>query len=437
VTEYTRVTIQGEGRKADLVLPDDEPIAAVLPEVLSLLDETTERSSRPVVLMTTVGEQLSPALTLAEQSVEHGTILRIVRVDEAPPPPEVADVTDLLGDAVDVRSDRWRQVWGVAAAAVVAAVAGVFGAPASLVSGVTPAQLVGGLAVLLAISVVTARRGRGGSAVVLAAGVIGACVAPAAYLQIVTALDHPGATLLLWFGLAAAVLAAVGGVGFRDAALVVGGAVGALLVAAWVLMHLLGVQILHSAAWVAIAAVLLLGLLPGVAMTASGLTGLDDRVVEGTKVARAAVSRAVDTTHRSLTWATVATVVPASMGAWLLARSGLQAGQALAAALAVVMLTRTLVLPLAPQRLALIAGGSVPLLALGFTALMRPGQAAVAALLLLAVLVTVVGISVSENIKARARRLAGVIEMLAVVALIPLALWLLDVYVDLVEVFTS
>ena len=87
MTDYTRVTIQGEGRKADLVLPDDEPIAAVLPDVLSLLDESTERSARPVVLMTTVGEQLSPSLTLAEQDVEHGSILRLVRVDEAPPPP--------------------------------------------------------------------------------------------------------------------------------------------------------------------------------------------------------------------------------------------------------------------------------------------------------------------------------------------------------------
>lgn len=116
MTTYTRVTIQGEGRKADLVLPDDEPVAAVLPEVLSLLDESTDRSSRPLVLMTTVGEQLSPALTLAEQDVEHGTILRLVRVDEAPPPPEVADVTDLAGDAVESRPDSWRPVWGVVAA---------------------------------------------------------------------------------------------------------------------------------------------------------------------------------------------------------------------------------------------------------------------------------------------------------------------------------
>ncbi|WP_420114312.1 EsaB/YukD family protein, partial [Pseudactinotalea sp.] len=158
MTDYTRVTIQGEGRKADLVLPDDEPIAAVLPEVLSLLDETTERSSRPVVLMTTVGEQLSPALTLAEQEVEHGTILRLVRVDEAPPPPEVADVTDLMGAAVETRSDAWRPAWGVGAAAAIAAIIGFLGGPAAILNGFTAGQVGLGFVVLLALAVFGARR---------------------------------------------------------------------------------------------------------------------------------------------------------------------------------------------------------------------------------------------------------------------------------------
>ena len=90
MTRYTRVTVQGEGRKADLVLPDDEPIAAMLPDVLALLDETGVQSARPVVLVTTVGDQLDLSLTLAEQVVEQGTILRIVRLEEAPPPPEQA-----------------------------------------------------------------------------------------------------------------------------------------------------------------------------------------------------------------------------------------------------------------------------------------------------------------------------------------------------------
>src|SRR5690606_41379016 len=128
----------------------------------------------------------------------------------------------------------------------------------------------------------------------------------------------------------------------HDALPICGGAVGAVLVVAWVAMHLMHMQTLHVAAWVAIAGVALLGVLPGIAMTASGLTGLDDRVVEGQRVARESVERAVDRTHRSLTWATVAVVVPVTDAAWLLGRSGEPAGLARAAAVAVGLHMRTL-----------------------------------------------------------------------------------------------
>lgn len=435
MTTYTRVTIQGEGRKADLVLPDDEPVAAVLPEVLSLLDESTDRSSRPLVLMTTVGEQLSPALTLAEQDVEHGTILRLVRVDEAPPPPEVADVTDLAGDAVESRPDSWRPVWGVVAAAAVAGVAGLLGAAAAAAAGATTSQLGGALLALLLLAVLGARRGRSAPAVVLTATAVGALSAGTGWLLGQLDLSHPGATLLVWFGLACVVVAVVGAAGFRDVPLGLGGAVGAVLVVAWVAMHLMHMQTLHVAAWVAIAGVALLGVLPGIAMTASGLTGLDDRVVEGQRVARESVERAVDRTHRSLTWATVAVVVPVTVAAWLLARSGEPAGYALAAAVAVVLLMRTQVLPLAPQRLALVAGGSVALLTLAVSGLLSPGATTLVAVVLVAALVVAVGVRFSENTRARLRRFAGTLELAAVVALVPLVLWMIGVFSDLVGTF--
>lgn len=435
MTEYTRVTVQGEGRKADLVLPDDEPIAAVLPEVLSLLDETTERSARPVVLMTTVGEQLSPALTLAEQSIEHGTILRVVRVDEAPPPPEVADVTDHMADAVETRADRWRAVWGTTAATVVAGIAGVVGTPAAVLAGASGVQVIGVLALALVLAVVVARRVRREPAVVLVGAVIGALASVAAVVVAEFQLVEPGATAMVWFGLASAVLALVGISAFSDRALALGGAVGALLVTAWVVMDALAMQPLHVAAAVAIAGVLLLGLLPGVAMAASGLTGLDDRVVEGTRVSRQSVGRAVDTTHRALTWATIAAVVPVGVAAWSLARAEEPAARLLALAVGVILLMRTQVLPLAPQRLALIAGGAVPLLTLAFAALMTPLQAAVAAIGLALALSVLVGIHTSDHTRARLRRLANIVEMVAVLSLLPLMLWLFGVFADLVRTF--
>jgi type VII secretion integral membrane protein EccD len=437
VTDYTRVTIQGEGRKADLVLPDDEPIAAVLPEVLSLLDETTDRSSRPVVLMTTVGEQLSPALTLAEQDVEHGSILRLVRVDEAPPPPEVADVTDLMGEAAETRSDAWRPVWATAAAAAVAAVAGFLAGPAALLDGYTPSQVGIGLLVLLVLATVSARRRRTGPAVVLTAAVVGGLAVVTGLVLAQVGLDHPGATMLVWFGLTGLAVGLVAAIGFKDVPLALGGGAALVLTGAWILMHQASMQPLHVAAWTAVVGVVLLGLLPGIAMSASGLTGLDDRVVEGQRVSRPAVERAVDATHRGLTWATVAVVLPTSLGAWLLASSDEPAAQGICAAVGLVLLLRTQVLPLAPQRLALLAGGVVPLATLAFTGLMSPGSATLASFALIVVLAVVVGVRASENTRARLRRFAGVLEMIAVIALVPLLMWLLGIFADLVSTFTS
>lgn len=437
MTDYTRVTIQGEGRKADLVLPDDEPIAAVLPDVLSLLDESTERSARPVVLMTTVGEQLSPSLTLAEQDVEHGSILRLVRVDEAPPPPEVADVTDLMGEAVETRPDAWRPMWGTVAAAAVAGVAGLIGSLAATSDAIDETRIGIGVLVLLAGAVALARRRRTAPAGVLATAAVGALFSLTGYLLISAGIAHPGATLLLWFGMASALVGVVAAVGFRDRALAVGGAVGAVLVAGWAVMQVLGVQTLHTAAWMAIGGIALLGVLPGIAMAASGLTGLDDRVVEGQRVARPAVERAVDATHRSLTAATVAAVVPITAAAWLLARTGEMPAQALAAAVGLILLMRTQVLPLAPQRLALLAGGTVALATLAFTQLLDAQASALAALALVAALAAIVGVRFSENTRARLRRFAGIVEMVAVIALLPLTLWYIGLFNDLIGTFTS
>ena len=88
MTDYTRLTIRGTANAADLVLPSDEPLAAMLPDVLSLLDEPAA-SARPLTLVTVLGEQLNTALSLDEQDVRQGAIVALVRLDEAPPPPEV------------------------------------------------------------------------------------------------------------------------------------------------------------------------------------------------------------------------------------------------------------------------------------------------------------------------------------------------------------
>ena len=436
MTEYTRVTIQGEGRKADLVLPDDEPVAAMLPDVLVLLDEGEARSARPVALVTRVGEQLDSSLTLAEQGVEHGALLRVVRVDEAPPPPEVADVTDVVADAVETRADRWRPVWGVVATTVLAAVLGAYSATVAVGLDLTLGGLLGVAAGLALVATLLGRRRLAGPAVVVTASAVGAAAVAALLVSAQHADGRLGTAAIVWFGLTSLLVGLVGAAGFRDVGLGLGGAVGTVLVGALAGMHALGWERLHSAAVVAVAGTLLLGLLPGVAMTVSGLSGLDDRVVEGRRIPRAAARRAVDSTHRALTWAAVATAVVVGSCAWVLAGATDVSSRVLAAALAGVLLLRTRVLPLAPQRVVLLLAGLTPLVAL-LTALGRdePEQALGVALGVVLVLAVLVGSSPSEYVRARLRGLANVVELVAVLALVPLVLARVGVFSDLVGTF--
>jgi type VII secretion integral membrane protein EccD len=445
VTDYTRVTVQGEGRKADLVLPDDEPIAAMLPEVLALLDEGGARSARPVALMTTVGDQLDPSLTLAEQAVHQGTILRVVRVDEAPPPPEVADVTDIAADAVQSRGDVWRPVWGVVAAAVLAGVLGVFaarvavggsGTSASTSVGSSAGTVAAVCAALTLVATLLARRSHAAPAVVGTAAAVGALGVVAQSLADAVAPPTVGVVALVWFGLSCLVVGVVGALGFADVALGLGGGVGALLVAALAATQVAGWEPTHAAAAAAVIGTLLLGLLPGIAMTASGLSGLDDRIVEGRRVPRVVAHRAVDTTHRALTWATVATSVVTGAAAWSLAGDDGTWGRLLAAAVGTVVVLRARLLPLAPQRLAVLAAGIAPWFAL-LVDLGRadPDDAVTLTALVVVVLAVVVGRRVGEHALARLRRLASVVELVAVLSLVPLLLAHLGVFADLVGTF--
>ncbi len=436
MSEYTRVTVQGQSRKADLVLPDDEPIAAVLPDVLALLNESTERSARPLVLVTSVGEQLAPGLTLAEQNVDHGTILRLVRIDEAPPPPEVADVTDILGEAVENRADAWRPMWATAAAAAVAAVAAALSSSAMVEQGMSVTQVAIMLGTLAVFAIIAARRDRAQAATVLLVAAAGWATTVAAGVATTLGLTYPFATAVTWFGMSCAIAALVAIAGFQDRPLALGGTLGTVILGGWTLMLYLDLPIAQAAGIVAAACALLLGLLPGIAMSISGLTGLDDRVVEGNRIASTTVADAVDQAHRSLSWATVAVAAPASFTAWVLSGIDEWAAQGLAAAVAAILLLRTQVLPLAPQRLVLIAAGVAPLLALIYrSGLMTTTQAAVAGVVLLTLAGLMVAVRTSENTRARLRRLAGFFELIAVLTLVPFVLQLFGVFADLLEQF--
>ncbi len=430
MSDYTRVTIVGTRQKADLVLPESEPITSLLPDVLDLLDETSEGGARPVALTTTVGEQLDTSMTLAEQEVRHGTILRLVRVDAAPPPPDVADVTDVVSDTTSTRADAWTHGWGTAAAALVAAVVGGLAAPMleSLEAAVPAALAVAAL--------IAARLDHRAPAVVLTGGAVGSALGPASSLAKGVVGTDPLAVALVWFALAGLIAGVVWAVGLSERAVGLGTLTGSALVGVWWVARAAEIDPNPAAAVTTILGALLLGLLPGIAMSLSGLSGIDDRIVEGHRVARTETRLTVHAAHRTLTAATVTTALVTGALAFRLMGTGDLWGQLIAAAVAVLLLLRTRVLPLAPQRLALIAAGSAPLIALLVDWATDEALAGAFALLgVIALLAVVVGWRPPAHVGARLRRGAGTMELLVVLPLIPLLLASLGVFGDLLETF--
>jgi len=432
VSDYTRVTIQGTRNRADLVLPSDEPLAAMLPEILTLLDEPAA-AARPLTLVTVLGDQLNTSLSLTEQDVVQGSIVRLVRLDEAPPPPEVADITELAGETVLTRNDRWRREWAVLAAAVACLVFGVLIGQELLDGPNARGWLIGAAVALAAAAAAAARRGGHGAGwtiTALAVGLVGPAVE--SFVQ-----GQPaGAASGAWLGAAGALVAVVALVGYRDRGIALGGACAAALVALWTLLGLAGMRTLDSAGVIALVATLGLGLLPGIAMTSSGLTALDDRVIQGGTVSRPDAADALAGTHRGLSWACLAFSVIIAAAGIVLAGSADGWAMGLAAVVAVVVTLRTRVLPLAPQRLALFGAVITVVAALAHTGFaLWPTWTLIGLIALVALLICVMGLRWSESLVARLARFGNVAELVAVLASVPLLLGQLGLYADLLAAF--
>ena len=431
MSDYTRLTLRGSSTAADLVLPSDEPLAAMLPDILRLLDEPAA-PARPLTLVTVLGEQLNTSLSLAEQQVHQGAIVSLVRLDEAPAPPEVADITQLAGDSIADRADRWRREWAVLAAALACLVIGRLGGTELAASGMPAWWLIGVAVVLAGAAIALARRGGHGAGWVVTALAAGLLAAP---VGVLTGLSDAAATGA-WLGAVAALLATVAQFGYADRGIALGGVCGAVLVAGWAALGLAGMTVPGAAGTIALVATLGLGLLPGVAMTVGGLTGLDDRVIEGGTVRRPDAAAAVAATHRGLNGACLALGAVIGAAGYRLGATPDGWAMGLAAAVAVVVVLRARVLPLAPQRLACFAAATAIAAGLAVSGFLLAPSWTLAGLGMLAVaLVGAIGLRLSDQLRARLSRLGNTCEFLAVLAGVPLLLGLLGVYADLLAAF--
>ncbi|OKK02554.1 secretion protein snm4 [Streptomyces sp. CB03234] len=441
--QLSRVTLVGERRRADIVLPSDTPIGQLLPDILQLLDDRA--ASRPMTrqLITSDGSALPHDATLASAQVADGAVLRLVRAHSAPPAPVVHDVTDQVADDLDLQAWRWRPAARRAGAGV-ATVA--FAVIAALLARreFAPGALAGALAavtlVLLAAGALVARIGQGNrglaTALLLASGSLGVLSA----WNAADAYDWSGAVRLAAVaGALVVTLAALGYFSPLGRGGLVGAAATAGITLVWEAVAAVQAEPARLGAVMAVFSVVLLGLLPRLALMASGLTALDDRRSGGASVSRHQVANALAATHRGLALATIVTALSAAAGGWLLTLADRPTvwTVVLPSVIAVVLLSRARAFPLVAEVVALFVAAAVLVVRLVTLWMDHAGGAGPLTVLCAAAVLPLAALAVQppEHVRVRLRRMADLVESIGMVGLFPLAVGVFGVYGQLLDKF--
>jgi len=445
---YTRVTLVGRQRHLDLLLPSDQPVAALMPQVLDLLGDEPAADVAAKVLVTPDGSELTPTDTLAQAEVLDGTALQLCNASEAPPAPVVYDVTDLVVAETEAVRGRWTRTWKNATAGVFAA-AGLWAGAELIIAAVAPEAawwLLAALAVLAAAAgILLCRRSPSSPAGPAALGAawlagLGSALHAAGFLGGSGSADYARAGLLL-AGATAMTLLALGAANRRPKAMYTGALVTALAAAGWSAAVILTGSAVQAAALAGIASVLLLGLLPGMALAASGLAALDDRRAKGGQVGRPDALDAVASAHGGLVAGTAAAAASAALALWVLGTDTAQQAWSLPllAVLTLAVFLRARAFPLAPERLALYAATAVGLAALAagssrwFTD--QPWATGVVVLVLAAAVWIALSLDLPDHAQARFRLAAKRLETLAILASVPLAAGMFGIFAQLLESF--
>lgn len=441
--QLSRVTLVGERRRADVVLRSDTPVGQLIPDVLQLLDDRP--ASRPLTrqLMTSDGTVLPHDSTLASAGIADGTVLRLVTTHSAPPAPVVHDVTDQVADDLDLRAWRWRPVARRACAgaatvafAVIAALLARREFPLGALVGVLSAITL----VFLAAGALVARIGRGNrglaTALLVASGGLGVLTAWTA----ADAYGWPGSARLA--AVAGALVLTLVFLGYFSP-LGKGGLVGAVtmatIAAVWEAVAAVQGDPARLGAVMGVFSLVVLGLLPRLALMASGLTALDDRRSGGISVTRHQVGTALAGTHRGLALSTIVTAVSATSAGWLLtlAEKPTVWTVTLASLLVVVLASRARAFPLIAEVVALFIAASCLVVRLVMVWMEHAGNAGPLAVLCVAAVLplVVLAVQVPEHVQVRLRRIGDLIESIGMVGLFPLAFGVFGVYGQLLNQF--
>jgi type VII secretion integral membrane protein EccD len=428
-----RVTLIAPRCRADLVLPAEEPVGVLLPELLILVGLGPAGSPHGYQMSTLTGRVLEPSVSLRGAGVADGALLRVDPVTEAPPAAVLTDVSDELADDLSRRRGRWgepaRQRTATVIVTLAALLAALLAAPHLPAAALT---LLGLLLLLAGAMIAPFGPPALGVATLLAGSAIAMAVVPS------WTGSWPGRCALWTLGAALTVLV-LGVVSGHQRAGAFGSGSLAVALALWGGLLALGLSPPTTATIMAVVSVAALGLLPRLAVVASGLTRLDDQCLTDQPVPRVAAAAAVDAAHRGLAVACVAAASSGALAGWLLAQHGTGWTITLACLLALAMLLRVRAYPLTVEVVSLLAASLLVIAGLAHWLLqLHPArwEGAVALMLVVALSgLVVLGYQPQPHVRVRARQLADRLEGFAVVALIPVAVGACGVFSTLGHTF--
>ncbi|GHD10174.1 type VII secretion integral membrane protein EccD [Zhihengliuella salsuginis] len=445
-TPYTRVTLAGERRRLDLLLPSTAEVGTLMPQILRLLGDTPGERVASKVLLTDTGEPLPAGSTLAAAGIVDGSTLSLFSNHQAPPPAVVYDVTDAVVGEAEAVGGGWTERHVVIGSGVAAGIAAVFGL--WLLTSEYAAERMWWILLACGLGLLGA-----GAALVAASRPVAATLQVTGAALAVVGLWHweklPGYGLaMLAAVVVVALIAALAGVSDRPGSVLTTAGVAGALTAVWAGAYPLAAWATTDAvpaapavaAIGALGSVVVLGLLPSIALTASGLAGLDDDRAEGATILRYDAVAAIHGAHSALRYSTVAAAASAGVGLWLLAESERpEWTMPLLLCLTVATVLRARAFPLAVERYSLYAAGAAGVVSgcLHLVDVVGPLSWIVAAGLLVAAVGAGLGLTVRfpDHVQARLRQIGGRIESLAVVATIPLIVGYCGVFSLLLKSF--
>jgi len=458
--DLARVTVSTPTRRMDVALPENAIVAELLPHLLrhagdDLADDGEQHGGW--TLRRATGAALDPTRSLGAQGVRDGELLNLAprRADW----PELAydDIVEVIASGARRSGRLWSgaatRTCGLTVAAVLLAV-GLLDVLWSGPSWTIPAVCAAALAVvLIAVGVVLSRS----LSDAVAGGVVAGCALPYAFAAGLLATAPSGAELTdigapgLLLGCASLIVA--GAIGYVAVAATlrifvagigtgVAGLIGAVLV-------MLGVTAAGSAG---IVLTLAIGLLPAYPLMARGLGGLpmpalpmkpeeilEDRPLPPRDSVFAAVARATELLSGMLT----ATAVVSICAMATLAAAGGTSARILIATAGAALLLRSRLFPIPPQRIPLILSGMLALVVL-VIAMIGAADNAATRLLFLLVIAAVAGATIAGALaysrraaSPRMGRTADIADVLAIMALVPLACAVAGVFHAIQGLFAS